>query len=79
MLLCPSSERQIDGLVAISHQVWRFDHSGMRIDRRPGSSGQGLVRRFPLYVMVSLNEQAQEGRLADALALRGDEGRGTLR
>ena len=33
----------------------------------------------PLLVSLSEEDQASKGHLVDALALRGDEGRGTLR
>ena len=39
----------------------------------------GLVRRAVIGLAFSGSDQARKGRLVDALAVRGDEGRDTLR
>jgi hypothetical protein len=48
--------------------------SSQRLDKqdsKSGTAGSGLASTG--------SDQAHEGRLVDALAIRGDEGRGTLR
>ncbi len=59
---------------------WR-DRAGERVQRRD----TGLSSRCPVRALGSgtgieqESDQVPEGHLVDALALRGDEGRGTLR
>ena len=48
-------------------------------DRPTGSAEPGMVDQPEAARPPSGSDQAREGRLVDALAVRGDEGRGTLR
>jgi hypothetical protein len=58
---------------------------GKLYDFRPGLRREAWRRGVPggkrpaLGLSVSGSDQAREGRLVDALAARGDEGRDTLR
>ena len=51
--------------------TWKVDKQDSKQDSSSGTAGFGLA--------FTGSDQAHEGRLVDALAIRGDEGRGTLR
>ena len=73
-----SRESRIEG-AGCDRIMWRADLLRGAWPTVPGSSGQPAATAFSPACDGFPIEQAQEGRLADALALRGDEGRGTLR
>jgi hypothetical protein len=57
---------------------FRLERAGLRVLREDGEwrRDKGSAARD---LSVSGSDQAREGRLVDALAARGDEGRDTLR
>ena len=58
----------------INSSIWKGRASSCK---RGGAWKSGFGRVF--FPSSSGSDQAQEGRLVDALAIRGDEGRDTLR
>ena len=56
---------------------FRLERAGLRVLREDGRGA--ATKGAPRDLSVSGSDQAREGRLVDALAARGDEGRDTLR
>ncbi len=70
------SETEARCLPAASHDRQGFWRSGIWVLQK-SSSSEAVGHQT--WLSLSGSDQAREGRLVDALAVRGDEGRDTLR